>query len=164
MACLLPCFKGTFNSFAHTVVFDHPQLGDWLESYATALDLNVWLSSSITSTSFSRETRTWQVSINRGGQTRTMTVKHLVFATGFGGGFPNMPDIPGQVGHHCTPSFRRSKASLPWSGIVPWIRSAFYPVYFCDRLWWEEGDHYWRLHFRFGAPRLIGFGCMFMFA
>ncbi|KAF8128629.1 hypothetical protein EV363DRAFT_1451618 [Boletus edulis] len=72
------------------------KLGNWLESYATILDLNVWLSSSIMSTSFHQETRTWQVSVNRGGRTRTMTVKHLIFATGFGGGFPKMPDIPGK--------------------------------------------------------------------
>ncbi|KAG6380235.1 hypothetical protein JVT61DRAFT_8327 [Boletus reticuloceps] len=72
------------------------KLGNWLESYATTLDLNVWLSSSITSTSFHQETRTWQVSVNRGGRTRSMMVKHLIFATGFGGGFPKMPDIPGK--------------------------------------------------------------------
>ena len=28
-----------------------------------------------------------------------MTVKHLVFATGFGSGFPKMPGIPEKVGH-----------------------------------------------------------------
>ncbi|KAF8558672.1 FAD/NAD(P)-binding domain-containing protein [Imleria badia] len=72
------------------------KLGDWLEAYATALDLNVWLSSSITSTTFNQEKITWQVSVNRGGRTMTMTVKHLVFATGFGGGFPKVPDIPGK--------------------------------------------------------------------
>ncbi|KAI9567756.1 hypothetical protein HD554DRAFT_2023427 [Boletus coccyginus] len=76
------------------------KLGGWLESYATALDLNVWLSSSITNTSFNQEIRTWQVTISRGERTRTMTVKHLVFATGYGGGFPNMPDVPGKESYH----------------------------------------------------------------
>ena len=80
------------------MISDRPQLGDWLESYATALDLNVWLCSSVASTNFDQETKTWQVSVNRGGKTRTMTVKHLIFATGFGGGFPKMPDITGKVG------------------------------------------------------------------
>ncbi|KAG9308310.1 hypothetical protein JVU11DRAFT_12074 [Chiua virens] len=72
------------------------KLGDWLESYAKALDVNVWLSSSIISTSFNQEKRTWQVSIDRDGNTRTMTVNHLVFATGWGGGLPKMPDISGK--------------------------------------------------------------------
>ncbi|KAF9224891.1 FAD/NAD(P)-binding domain-containing protein [Gyrodon lividus] len=76
------------------------KLGDWLESYATALDLNVWLSSSITSTDFIEEAKTWRVSINHEGKVRTMMVKHLVFATGFGGGCPKMPDVPGKELYH----------------------------------------------------------------
>lgn len=114
MACLLSCPKGAFD--LHTcIVADLPQLGDWLESYATALDLNVWLSSSITNTSFNQETRTWQVTISRGERMRTMTVKHLVFATGYGGGFPNMPDVPGKVGQLCVPSSRPGSKS-PFRG------------------------------------------------
>ncbi|KAF8843430.1 FAD/NAD(P)-binding domain-containing protein, partial [Paxillus ammoniavirescens] len=72
------------------------KLGDWLESYATALDLNVWPSSSVTRTDFIDETRSWRLCINRDGQVRSMTAKHLIFATGFGGGFPKMPDVPGR--------------------------------------------------------------------
>ncbi|KAG9308332.1 hypothetical protein JVU11DRAFT_12096 [Chiua virens] len=88
-------FPKTFPVFCPS-----PKLADWLESYATALDLNVWMSCSITYANFNQETMTWQVSINRGGKERTMAVKHLVFATGWGGGFSNIPDIPGKVGHH----------------------------------------------------------------
>ena len=41
--------------------------------------------------------KTWTVEINKGGKgARTLKVKHLVFATGFGGR-PNVPDIPGKV-------------------------------------------------------------------
>lgn len=144
MACLLLCLKGTFNLFAY-IASDLVQLGDWLESYATALDLNVWLSSSIMSTSFNQDTRTWQVSVNRGGRTRTMTVNHLVFATGFGGGFPKMPDLPGKVGHLCKPYFRVGTISPAWSGTVSWIRSAFRSIYLWNGVWREEGDRRWSL-------------------
>ncbi|KAG2364036.1 hypothetical protein BDR07DRAFT_1450459 [Suillus spraguei] len=58
------------------------KLADWLEGYA-----NVWNDS----------TKTWTVEVNRGSKgTRTLTVKHLVFATG-SGGHPMVPDIPGKA-------------------------------------------------------------------
>ncbi|KIJ64694.1 hypothetical protein HYDPIDRAFT_111265 [Hydnomerulius pinastri MD-312] len=72
------------------------KLGDWLELYAKALELNVWLSSSPTQAEFNEETQTWHVPINRAGEVRALEVKHIIFATGFGGGFPNTPKIPGK--------------------------------------------------------------------
>ncbi|KAG6370029.1 hypothetical protein JVT61DRAFT_12548 [Boletus reticuloceps] len=53
------------------------KLTDWLEGYANYFELNVWTSS------------------RRKGHSRTLRVKHLVFATGFGG-HPTLPDIPGK--------------------------------------------------------------------
>jgi hypothetical protein len=86
-------------------------------------------------------------------------VKHLIFATGFGGGFPKTPDVPGKVGPLCVLSFRDgSKSPFSWSGIVPWFHSPFHPVHFCNGLWWEEGDRRWCLQFRFGAPPLMILG------
>ncbi|KAF9238064.1 hypothetical protein BU15DRAFT_88492 [Melanogaster broomeanus] len=52
------------------------KLGDWLESYATALDLNVWLSSSITRTDFIEETRTWRMPHIPGREVYHGTVLH----------------------------------------------------------------------------------------
>ncbi|KAF8131847.1 hypothetical protein EV363DRAFT_1449544 [Boletus edulis] len=71
-------------------------LADWLESYANNLELNVWTSSVITKTEWNDNLKTWIVEINRGGTgTRTLKVKHLVFATGFGGR-AKVPNIPGK--------------------------------------------------------------------
>ena len=39
------------------------------------------------------ETKAWSIVIDRNGDVRRMSVRHLIFATGFGGGYPNMPDI-----------------------------------------------------------------------
>ncbi|KAF9227052.1 FAD/NAD(P)-binding domain-containing protein [Gyrodon lividus] len=72
------------------------KLAGWLEGYANYLELNVWSSSIITKTEWNDETKTWTVEINREGkETRVLKVKHLVFATGFGGR-PRMPDLPGK--------------------------------------------------------------------
>ncbi|KAI6096035.1 hypothetical protein EDD16DRAFT_1698444 [Pisolithus croceorrhizus] len=61
-----------------------PAAKDWLEFYAKALELNVWLSSRVVKTSWNENAKTWN----------NEPVKHLVFATGYGGGFPKVPDIP----------------------------------------------------------------------
>ncbi|KAL4071717.1 hypothetical protein J3A83DRAFT_4093359 [Scleroderma citrinum] len=72
------------------------KLADWLEFYATALELNVWLSTRVVSATWNEEQMSWCILIYRNGGVRKMTVKYLVFATGFGGGFPKMPDIEGK--------------------------------------------------------------------
>ncbi|KAG1829642.1 hypothetical protein EV424DRAFT_408890 [Suillus variegatus] len=73
------------------------KLADWLEAYASFLELDVWTASTITKTSWNDSTKTWSVEVDRGSKgTRILTVKHLVFATGFGGR-PNVPDIPGKA-------------------------------------------------------------------
>ncbi|KAG2148713.1 uncharacterized protein EDB93DRAFT_1144408 [Suillus bovinus] len=73
------------------------KLADWLEGYASFLDLDVWTASTITKTSWNDITKTWSVEVNRGGKgSRVLTVKHLVFATG-SGGHPKVPDVPGKA-------------------------------------------------------------------
>ncbi|KIK97833.1 hypothetical protein PAXRUDRAFT_31551 [Paxillus rubicundulus Ve08.2h10] len=71
------------------------QLAGWLGGYASYLELNVWTSSTITKTDCNDETETWTLEINREGKMRTLKVKHLVFATGYGG-CPIMPNLPGK--------------------------------------------------------------------
>ncbi|KAH7889061.1 hypothetical protein F5I97DRAFT_784725 [Phlebopus sp. FC_14] len=71
------------------------KLAGWLEGYANYLELNVWTSSNVTKTQWNEETKTWTVEIERGTDKRVFQVKHLVFATGFGGR-PKIPDIPGK--------------------------------------------------------------------
>ncbi|KAK0647864.1 putative indole-3-pyruvate monooxygenase YUCCA4 [Lasiodiplodia hormozganensis] len=73
------------------------KLGDWFEAYATLLELNVWLSTTITSSSYSDATHTWTITVNRGtnGQTRTLHPHHVIFCTGHSGE-PKIPTFPGQ--------------------------------------------------------------------
>ncbi|KAL0258734.1 hypothetical protein SLS55_006237 [Diplodia seriata] len=81
------------------------KLGDWFEAYATLLELNVWLSSTVTSSSYSDATHTWTITVDRGnGQTRTLHPHHIVFCTGHSGepkipSFPGQPDFAGTIYH-----------------------------------------------------------------
>lgn len=94
-----------------TVWFDHPpympfpsswpvycsagKLANFLESYAETLELSVWTSSEIQSAEWHQDTKEWSVTIcRRDSEIRSFSVKHLVFTPGFGGGLPNMPQIP----------------------------------------------------------------------
>lgn len=75
------------------------KLADWFESYAMNLELNVWTSTSITSTTWSDSNREWTVTLcrkNPSGKTETRTLhpRHIVQATGHSGE-PMMPEIEG---------------------------------------------------------------------
>ncbi|KAG5650202.1 hypothetical protein H0H81_000327 [Sphagnurus paluster] len=71
------------------------QLANFLESYAETLELSVWTSSEIQSAEWHQDTKEWSVTIRRrDSEIRSFSVKHLVFTPGFGGGLPNMPQIP----------------------------------------------------------------------
>ncbi|GME27838.1 Flavin-containing monooxygenase-like protein [Neofusicoccum parvum] len=72
------------------------KLGDWFEAYATLLEINTWLSSTITSSSYSDATHTWTIDVARGsGETRTIHPRHIVWCTGHSGE-PKIPAFPGQ--------------------------------------------------------------------
>jgi cation diffusion facilitator CzcD-associated flavoprotein CzcO len=74
------------------------QVGDWLEGYASALELDVWTSSTVTRASQDPKTKKWTVEIERvNAEICSFVVNHLVFAVGFGGGTHNVPQIPGEV-------------------------------------------------------------------
>lgn len=71
------------------------QMGDWLESYAETLNLNVQTNTSLVSARFDNDTCTWQVRVQRDGVETDLTATHLVMALGLSG-FPHKPDIKGQ--------------------------------------------------------------------
>ncbi|TFK75723.1 FAD/NAD-binding domain-containing protein [Pluteus cervinus] len=73
-----------------------PKMGDWLESYAKSLELNVWASSTVLNAIQDEISGKWRVKINRNGVESILTVTHLVFATGLGDKYPNIPKIPDQ--------------------------------------------------------------------
>jgi putative flavoprotein involved in K+ transport len=78
---------------AHWPVFcPKDQMGDWLEAYALALDLDLWLSSSVESAVWQGDR--WEVTVRRPEGTTTLRPVELVFATGAYGP-PRAIDWPG---------------------------------------------------------------------
>jgi cation diffusion facilitator CzcD-associated flavoprotein CzcO len=74
------------------------KLANWLESYAEALELNVWTSSTVTQAVQDPSSEHWKVTVKRNnGTERVFIVEHLIFATGAQGIGFKMPNIPGVV-------------------------------------------------------------------
>lgn len=72
------------------------KLGDFLESYATLLDLPVWTSTRVESAEYDHDAGHWNVSVLRGdGQHRQLQPRHFVFATGMNGA-PRLPSLAGK--------------------------------------------------------------------
>ncbi len=69
-------------------------LGDWLETYATAMECNVWTGTNFLEGRYDDEHERWTARVRReDGSERVLHPRHLVFANGVVGE-PNMPDIP----------------------------------------------------------------------
>ncbi|TVY31953.1 putative indole-3-pyruvate monooxygenase [Lachnellula subtilissima] len=83
------------------------KLGDFFESYASLMELNVWTKTTISSASFDDTTKIWTITVTRGdGTIRTLHPKHVVFATGHAGE-AKVPSFPGQdtfkgLAHHAS--------------------------------------------------------------
>lgn len=74
------------------------KLGDWFESYASIMELNVWTKTSISSGSYDDATGKWTVKLAREGTgERVLHFNHVVFCTGHSGE-PKIPTFPGQEG------------------------------------------------------------------
>jgi cation diffusion facilitator CzcD-associated flavoprotein CzcO len=72
------------------------RLAGWLESYAEAMELNVWTSTELLTSSYDEKTKTWTARVRQAdGTERTLRCKHLVVAIGVSGSIPNIPKIPG---------------------------------------------------------------------
>lgn len=71
------------------------KMGDFLESYATLLDLQVWTGSSAENVAYDSESGRWTLDVVRAdGSARSLSPRHLVFATGVNGA-PVVPNLPG---------------------------------------------------------------------
>jgi len=71
------------------------KFADWLESYATLLDLNVWTGTSFLDAEFDSDAEIWTVRVRRGdGSIRALHPRHFVVAGGLYGS-PKIPDIKG---------------------------------------------------------------------
>jgi len=72
------------------------RLAGWLESYANALDVNVWTGTELVHSKYDDMAKIWTASLRRSdGTPRTIRCRHLVIAMGVSGSIPNVPDIPG---------------------------------------------------------------------
>lgn len=71
------------------------KLADWFEFYASAMELDVWTSSTIESCTYDASSRTWSVQVRRAdGSERTLHPHHVVLASGMSGE-PRIPQFPG---------------------------------------------------------------------
>ena len=71
-------------------------VGDWLETYARYLDLDVWTSTRFEGAQRDEPNGTWSATVRRAdGTTRVLRPQHIVLATGGIGGRPAIPELPG---------------------------------------------------------------------
>ncbi|MGE4427441.1 MAG: FAD-dependent oxidoreductase [Solirubrobacteraceae bacterium] len=71
------------------------KLAGFLEAYAELMELNVWTSTELVSAERDETEGRWTAVVRRDGEERTLTVPHLVLATGSVSGLPHRPALPG---------------------------------------------------------------------
>ncbi|MGE4221658.1 MAG: flavin-containing monooxygenase, partial [Alphaproteobacteria bacterium] len=70
-------------------------IANWLETYAWAMECNVWNATAFTGAAFDAEAGNWRAGVQRGdGSERVLRPRHLVFANGVVGK-PKKPAFPG---------------------------------------------------------------------
>jgi putative flavoprotein involved in K+ transport len=92
-------------------------LGEWLETYASAMECNVWTGTALVAGHYDEVAGEWQARVRRAdGSERVLRPRHLVFANGIVGAprtphLPGLEDFRGEVVH--THAFRDG---APWRG------------------------------------------------
>ena len=71
------------------------KMGDWLESYAERLSLNIWTNTEFTGGRYDEAAGCWQVSLQKENEQVSLSPSHVVFALG-NSGFPRLPTFKGQ--------------------------------------------------------------------
>ncbi len=70
-------------------------LGNWLEMYAEAMELNCWTSTEFVNGSYDADNSRWNATLRRAdGTERVMHPRHIIFANGTSG-IAHRPDLPG---------------------------------------------------------------------
>jgi cation diffusion facilitator CzcD-associated flavoprotein CzcO len=92
------------------------KIADWFESYASAMELNVWTSSEMTASSYDETVGRWTVHVRTPEGERVVHPRDVVLATG-AAGEPNVPDVPGReaFGGTVYHSSRHASAAA-WAG------------------------------------------------
>ncbi len=92
-------------------------LGNWLETYAWAMECNVWTATQFEGASYDEDAGQWIARVRReDGSERTLRPRHLVFANGIVGApkparAPGLQDFKGEILH--THDYREGSA---WKG------------------------------------------------
>jgi cation diffusion facilitator CzcD-associated flavoprotein CzcO len=92
-------------------------LGNWLEMYAEAMQINCWTSTEFISGSYDAEDRRWNATVRRAdGAERVMHPRHIIFANGTSGiarrpELPGLKDFAGEMMHS-----HGFKSGAGWSG------------------------------------------------
>ncbi|KAM3414448.1 hypothetical protein BST61_g9613 [Cercospora zeina] len=74
------------------------QLADWIQSYASIMNLNIWTNSVADGHGaiYDDASRTWTLQVTRAdGSCRVLHPRHLIITTGLSGTLPNIPQVPG---------------------------------------------------------------------
>lgn len=80
-------------------------LGNWLETYASAMECNVWTGTELLSGRYDEPAGHWEARVRRAdGSERVLEPRHLIFANGIAGAprkpnVPGLPDFKGEVVH-----------------------------------------------------------------
>ncbi|MDG4826306.1 NAD(P)/FAD-dependent oxidoreductase [Asanoa sp. WMMD1127] len=71
------------------------KIADWFESYAAAMELNVWTSAELTDSHFDEAAGRWTLRVRTPQGERELRPRDVILATG-AAGEPNVPDVPGR--------------------------------------------------------------------
>ncbi|MCP5380168.1 MAG: NAD(P)/FAD-dependent oxidoreductase [Novosphingobium sp.] len=72
------------------------KLANWLETYADALELNVWTSTELTAAEYDEASKSWRAQVKRAdGSVQRIVCRNLVISTGVSGSIPKKPRLPG---------------------------------------------------------------------
>lgn len=117
------------------------KVGDWLEMYTKVMELNYWTRSEVQKARFDEASGTWEVAVNRDGDTVTLRPTQLVLATGMSGkanmpAFPGMETFKGKIQHSS-----QHEGPDAWSGkkvVVIGSNNSAHDI--CAALWEANAD------------------------
>jgi cation diffusion facilitator CzcD-associated flavoprotein CzcO len=93
-ACQMPFDRTWGPEYSYFLTAKH--LAEGYQRYVKKYDLNVQLSSRVEKASWNEKEETWTITVISKNQTKTLTARHLVLATGATGSIPKMPDLAGK--------------------------------------------------------------------
>jgi putative flavoprotein involved in K+ transport len=92
------------------------KMGDWLEAYASIMELDIWGSTTCVGATRDEGAGLWSVTVERDGERHVLRPAHLVLATGLSG-LPQEPEFAGAERFEGTQQHSGAYAGgAPWAG------------------------------------------------